>query len=66
MGADAAIKREMPVIVVDSPIPGISNFLSSIEQEVVIIFDEFEKTFARNDDGDPQVSIYGVNKYIDL
>lgn len=51
MIAEAAIKRDMPVIIVDCPIPGISNFLSSIEQEVVIIFDEFEKTFARNDDG---------------
>lgn len=65
MIADAAIKREMPVIVVDSPIPGISNFLSSIEQEVVIIFDEFEKTFARNDDGDPQVGLLSLFDGID-
>lgn len=65
MIADAAIKREMPVIVVDSPIPGISNFLSSIEQEVVIIFDEFEKTFARNDDGDLQVGLLSLFDGID-
>lgn len=65
MIAEAAIKRDMPVIIVDCPIPGISNFLSSIEQEVVIIFDEFEKTFARNDDGDPQVELLSLFDGVD-
>lgn len=53
------------MIIVDCPIPGISNFLSSIEQEVVIIFDEFEKTFARNDDGDPQVELLSLFDGVD-
>lgn len=51
------IKRGMPVIVVDSYIPGISNFISSIDQEVMVMFDEFEKTFKRDNENsnfDPQ------------
>ena len=47
MIADRAIERGLPVIIVDTAIPGISTFLGSIDQEVVIIFDEFEKIFAR-------------------
>lgn len=52
-----AIKRGMPVIIVDSYIPGISNFISSIDQEVMVMFDEFEKTFKmdnENSNFDPQ------------
>lgn len=44
----------LPTILVDTYIPGIASFLESIEQEVIIIFDEFEKTFAKNDDNNPQ------------
>ena len=32
-----------PVILVDSYIQGIASFLESINQEVVIMFDEFDK-----------------------
>ncbi len=49
-----AIASGLPVITVSEHIPGIANFLSSIEQEVVVIFDEFEKTFGKSDEGDPQ------------
>lgn len=62
MIADRAIERGLPVIIVDTAIPGISNFLGSIDQEVVIIFDEFEKTFARigSDNPDPQVEMLSL------
>lgn len=50
----------MPVIIVDSAIPGISNFLGSIQQEVTIIFDEFEKTFAKTEKDDPQVEMLSL------
>ena len=43
--------RNIPMLIVSDYIPGIANFLSSIEQEVVVLFDEFEKTF-RISDGD--------------
>ena len=53
MIAEESIKADMPVIIVDTAIPGISNFLASIQQEVTIIFDEFEKTFAKTEKDDP-------------
>lgn len=43
--AAEALKRDIPLIVVDSYIPGISSYIESIEQEVMILFDEFDKTF---------------------
>ena len=60
MIAEESIKAGIPVIIVDSAIAGISNFLASIQQEVTIIFDEFEKTFAKCDDRDPQVEMLGL------
>lgn len=52
--AAKAIENGLPVIIVNEYIPGIANFLSSIEQEVVVIFDEFEKTFGEVEHSDPQ------------
>lgn len=37
---------DLAVIVVDQYIPGVHSFIESIDQEVLVIFDEFEKTFA--------------------
>lgn len=44
----------IPLILVTAYYPGIANFLSSIEQEVIVLFDEFEKTFADKDGVSPQ------------
>lgn len=65
MIAEKGIENDLPVIIVDAPYPGIADFLSSIEQEVVIIFDEFEKTFAKNDDRNPQVDLLSLFDGID-
>lgn len=49
-----------PVIIVNSFIPGIADFITSIQQEVVVLFDEFDKTFyAKDGDSmtDPQSSM---------
>lgn len=46
-----------PVILVKDYIPGIADFIESIEQEVVILFDEFDKTFASKKDSDPQAEM---------
>ena len=55
-----------PVIVVDSYIPGIDSFLSSIEQECVVLFDEFEKTFRQDDDHhEPQEEMLSLFDGID-
>lgn len=65
MIANKSIENDMPVIIVDAAVPGISNFLSSIQQEVTIIFDEFEKTFHKTDDGDPQIEMLSLFDGID-
>lgn len=44
LGAEA-IKNNLPLIVVDHYIPGIANYLETIEQECMVFFDEFDKTF---------------------
>ncbi len=40
-----AIEMGYPVIIVDRYIPGIASYIDRIEQECVVIFDEFDKTF---------------------
>lgn len=49
-----AIQNGIPVILVDNFIPGIDDFLNDIKNEVLVLFDEFDKTFARSKDEDPQ------------
>lgn len=58
--AEESIKAGLPVITVTIAIPGIADFLASIEQEVVVIFDEFEKVFACGDDYDPQTELLSL------
>lgn len=56
-----AIEAGYPLIIVEGAIPGIASYLNSIEQEVVVLFDEFDKTFSngnhRDDMGDPQTEL---------
>ena len=40
---------KLPVILVTSYIPGISTFLAAIDQSVMVLFDEFDKTFVNTD-----------------
>lgn len=44
----------LPLILVSCYYPGIADFLSSIQQEVIVLFDEFEKTFADQEHVNPQ------------
>lgn len=48
----AATQAGLPVVVVDQYIPGISSYIESIDQEVMILFDEFDKTFCKSSDDD--------------
>lgn len=48
MTALEALKRGLPVIVVDKYYEGISTFLRKIDQEILILFDEFEKRFGED------------------
>lgn len=56
MLAKEVLKKDMPVIIVPHNFPGILDFIGSIKQSVMILMDEFEKNFPRNDsdDGDSQ------------
>lgn len=40
-----AIEAGYPLLVVDTYLPGIASYIQSIEQECVVMFDEFDKTF---------------------
>ena len=61
MLALAAIEKGLPLIIVNDYVPGIADFISSIDQEVMVLFDEFDKTFfnsnRRNECGDPQTEM---------
>lgn len=52
-----AVENGYPIILCDSPYPGIADFLGSIQQEIVVLFDEFDKTFAGHEGGDPQADL---------
>ena len=45
---EKALKEGLPVILINEQFSGVSNFISSISQECVVIFDEFDKTFESN------------------
>jgi len=52
--AKKSLVEGLPVIICNEYVPGIAEYIGSIEQEVVVIFDEFDKTFTcgGNDDRD--------------
>lgn len=52
-----ALEKGIPIILVDTAYTGISDYLSSIKQEVMVLFDEFDKVFAKKDDDDAQASL---------
>ena len=53
-----AMSKGLPLIIVDRYIGGIASYLESIEQEVIVLFDEFDKTFgevhSRDGEASPQ------------
>lgn len=40
-----SVEKGLPVILVEKDTPGIARFIDSIQQECVVLFDEFEKNF---------------------
>lgn len=58
-----AVRQGSPVIIVDQSIPGIASYIESIEQECVVLFDEFDKVFASNtskESGDRQTQFLSL------
>lgn len=58
-----AREKNLPLLLVDTPYPGLSDFISTIKQECIVLFDEFEKNFyAKNseDNSSPQTSLLSL------
>lgn len=58
-----AAKLGLPTIAINGPVPGLEDFINKIDQEVVILFDEFDKTFSmekRDDMKSPQDELLGL------
>ncbi len=55
-----ALEENLPVIVVDSYYPGLSRFIDSIDQQCVVLFDEFDKTYRSNRDSDNQTELLSM------
>lgn len=55
-----ALGEGYPVIIVDACYPGIARFIDSIQQECVILFDEFDKTYRSNRDNDDQAALLSL------
>ena len=49
--AQKAIQAGLPVILVNNGYKGIASYLSDIKQEVLVLFDEFDKTFKTGSNG---------------
>lgn len=63
--AQKAVEKGYPVICVTEYIPGISDFLSSIKQTCVCLFDEFDKTFSHNRDNESNSCQYEMLSLFD-
>lgn len=55
-----ALEKGYPVIIVDDCYPGIARFIDSVQQECVVLFDEFDKTYRSNRDKDDQAALLSL------
>ena len=58
--AEEVISKGMPVILVKNAYPGIASFLDTITSECLILFDEFEKIFSDDEEGESQNKLLGL------
>ena len=56
----SAIQIGRPVIIVSECVRGLAQFLESIEQECVVLFDEFDKIFRSNKQTDDQAALLSL------
>lgn len=45
--SELCLSHDLPIIIVDNYYNGLAEFIESIEQGVVVIFDEFDKNFSK-------------------
>ena len=60
MLCQTAIEKGYPVIIVDEAYKGVARFIENIEQECVVLFDEFDKTFKTNKEDDEQAKLLSL------
>lgn len=60
MVCSMAVDSGLPVLIVDSCVPGLADYIESIDQECVVLFDEFDKMFVSNDDRDDQAELLSL------
>ncbi len=60
MICEKAVRERYPVILVDACYPGLARFLESIQQECVVLFDEFDKIFRSGKDNDDQAALLSL------
>ena len=56
---------DLPLLLVSCYYPGIADFIGSIDQKVIVLFDEFEKTFAEQEHNNPQEELLSLFDGID-
>lgn len=56
-----------PLLIVDCAIPGVEDFIASIKQVCIVLFDEFEKTFKADKDSgyEPQEALLSLFDGVD-
>lgn len=57
---ELAVSNNIPVIICNGFIPGLAQFIDSMDQEVMVLFDEFDKTFNEASDENAQSSMLSV------
>lgn len=58
-------ENSLPLIIVSNNYPGIEDFISSIHQECIVLFDEFEKNFKDDDVNNSQEKLLSLFDGID-
>jgi len=58
-------ENSLPLIIVNNNYPGIEDFISSIHQECIVLFDEFEKNFRDDEHNDSQEKLLSLFDGID-
>lgn len=60
LSSSFAETHEMPTIIVAEAYKGIVDFIESIKQECIVLFDEFEKVFDNSKEKEPQEKLLGL------
>lgn len=59
-----ANKKGLPVLMIEKYIPGLAGYIQNIDQEIMVMFDEYDKTFgdvnAPDGAADPQTELLSV------